>query len=130
MSRPFGDAAAETGNAAADAEGAGRAILVHASDEVRDRVLATMHATPEDVYLETLHGSMQFDPEKAYARYRGPKLSIAAADFDQPKALHYTVPGFKLKLMREVSHWLMMDKPDEFNAHLDELLRSVDSTAP
>ncbi|HEY8711737.1 MAG TPA: hypothetical protein VIM68_02635, partial [Thermoanaerobaculia bacterium] len=32
--------------------------------------------------------------------------------------------------MQGVSHWLMLDKPDDFNRILDDFLREVDASEP
>lgn len=103
-----------------------RTLLVHASDSVRDTVLAWMRETPQDVVLATLDGSLEYDPDAAFAHHREPRLSIAAADFDEPTALHYTIEGFELRIVQRVSHWLMMDKPDELTALLNEFVEPLD----
>jgi len=47
------------------------------------------------------------------------------ADIEGPMSLHMQFPQIPVKKMTGVGHWLMMDKPDEFNRLLDEFLATV-----
>jgi pimeloyl-ACP methyl ester carboxylesterase len=103
-------------------------ILTGSSPEVQQQVLASMRSTPRDVFLGFLGSVGDFDPVAALERYRGPVLAIVAernqADVTM---LHNVLPErVPHKTMSGVSHWLMMDRPAEFNALLDEFLGQVD----
>ena len=60
--------------------------------------------------------------------YRGPVLAIAAAPIESPPSLHRQLPSLRTVKMEGVSHWLMLDKRDEFNAVLDGFLAEVDAS--
>jgi pimeloyl-ACP methyl ester carboxylesterase len=58
----------------------------------------------------------------ALQRYRGPTLAVVTPESDQPYEIHKLVPGSPHKVVTGTSHWLDMDKPEEFNRILDEFL--------
>ena len=43
-----------------------------------------------------------------------------------PYSLHNLVSGLPVRLMTGTGHWLMMDRPEVFNALLDEFLAEVE----
>jgi pimeloyl-ACP methyl ester carboxylesterase len=96
-------------------------ILVNATDAVRAYAFAAVEATPRESVIATYSGMAGYDARSTLARYPGPKLSIAAAALDDPKAVHHTIP-IPVEMMQGVSHWPMMDRPDEFNRLLDAFL--------
>jgi len=59
------------------------------------------------------------------AAYHGPRLAITAADIEGPSSFHMQFPDVPVKKIHGAGHWLMMDKPGEFNALLDEFLATV-----
>ena len=98
--------------------------LAGASDATRAAALAALEATPHETVIATFAGMAGYDARSTLARYPGPRLSIAAAAFDEPKAVHHTIP-IPVHMMKGVSHYLMMDRPDEFNRLLDAFLAGV-----
>ncbi len=103
-------------------------ILKNASDDVKGAVFGSVDRTPADAFAGALEGQLDFDVAKALASYAGPKLAIAASDIESPSSLHVQFPTVPTKKIAGVSHWLMMDKPDDFNRLLDEFLDALDST--
>ncbi|MEP7228453.1 MAG: alpha/beta hydrolase, partial [Gemmatimonadales bacterium] len=55
---------------------------------IRKRLLADLEATPQEAVVQVLRDLMQFDPDPALARYKGPKLSIVTPHNDMPSSLH------------------------------------------
>ena len=100
-------------------------ILKPAREEVKNAVLESAHHTPGDVIAGALGGLMTFDMGAMLAAYRGPRIAIAAADIENPASLHMQFPDIPTKKMSGTGHWLMMDKPDEFNALLDAFLATI-----
>lgn len=101
-------------------------VLVNASVEVKNAVFRSVDATSANVMAAALQSILEFDMLEAVAAYPGPKLAIAASAIEQPVSLHVQVPSVPTKKMAGTSHWLMMDKPEEFNQILDEFLASVE----
>lgn len=58
----------------------------------------------------------------ALQRYRGPKLAVITSENDKPYDLHMLSPEMPHKVVPGTSHWLHMDKPEEFDRILDEFL--------
>jgi pimeloyl-ACP methyl ester carboxylesterase len=67
-----------------------------------------------------------FDPLPALKKYSGPKLIISTTREDQqPTSLHNQVPGIPHHAFDGTSHWIMLDKPEEFNQLLDDFIRDI-----
>jgi len=60
-----------------------------------------------------------FDPLPPLAAYAGPKLVIDATRADNPGALFRQAPGIPYQLIDGTSHWVQLDKPQDFNKLLD-----------
>ncbi len=101
------------------------AILKGAAGIVRDQVLADLKATPKSIVVGSMRGMSRFDAEAALARYGGPVWSITTPLNEFPSSLHNVVPAIKQEKVTGVSHWLHLDRPDEFNAILDRFLTQL-----
>lgn len=99
-------------------------MLATASPQVKAAVLDSVDRTSTEAYSESMEAMRDFSVAKALARYRGSVLAIAATD--TPHSLHAQFPAIPVRRMTGVGHWLMMEKPAEFNAILEEFLRVVD----
>ncbi len=104
------------------------AILQNAKPETYRQVMASLKATPRQVFIEAFWSAVAYDPYPGLRNYKGPKLSIVA-EFLLPhmgdKALHRLVKDVPHRVLSGVSHWLMMDAPEAFNAELDAFLKQV-----
>ncbi len=103
-------------------------ILTAASQAVKDEVFASTDKTPATVLGSALMGLRQVDTVAAVNAYPGPKLAIAAAPIANPTSLHKQIPSLPVEEMQGVSHWLMLDKPEQFNAILDHFLIRIDAS--
>jgi pimeloyl-ACP methyl ester carboxylesterase len=101
-------------------------ILKSSRDAVKNAVLESVHNTPADVIAGALSGILDIDMNALLASYHGPRLAIAAIEIESPASLHVQFPDMRVKKISGTGHWLMMDKPDEFNALLDEFLATLD----
>ena len=101
-------------------------ILANSSDAVRSAVLTSVRATPVEVFVGALVGLAGHDLTADVRAYHGPRLAIInAALARSPTSFHSQFPEVPSRALDGVSHWLMMDKPDEFNRILDEFLATV-----
>jgi pimeloyl-ACP methyl ester carboxylesterase len=100
-------------------------ILQPSSEAVRKAVLDSARATPADALTGALADLPKVDLTPLVAAYRGPRLAIAAADIESAASFHKQFLDVPVKKIGGAGHWLMMDKPDEFNAILDEFLATV-----
>ena len=100
-------------------------ILKGSSPEVQKAVFESEDNTPADVIAGALDGLRAIDMRALLDAYHGPRLAIAAADIEGPSSLHVQFPDVPVRKISGTGHWLMMDKPDEFNRILDEFLAGV-----
>jgi pimeloyl-ACP methyl ester carboxylesterase len=100
-------------------------LLEGAQPRVRDQVRRDMAQVPREAATALIRAVFEFDPLPALAAYRGPKLLVATPHGDSPAALHRERPDLPREQVEGTSHWLHMDKPEEFNRILDRFLASV-----
>lgn len=100
-------------------------ILQHASPQVRDSVMAAMRATDKRVVIGSMRGLQGFDASAALGQYGGPVMSITTPLNDGPSSLHKLMPALRHERVTGVSHWLQMDRPEEFNRLLDTFLTTA-----
>ncbi len=100
-------------------------MLAAARPEVRERVMATMKRTPRAVVAAAARGLVENRPTPEIAAFKGPMLAIVTPENQVPNSLHKLVPDLPATVIAGTSHWLMMDKPEEFNAALDAFLAGV-----
>ncbi|MGZ8869389.1 MAG: alpha/beta fold hydrolase [Thermoanaerobaculia bacterium] len=98
-------------------------ILKTASAGVKAAVLDSVDRTSTEAYTESMESLLDFSVSKALAAYHGPVLAIASTD--APSSLHVQFPAIPVRRIDGVGHWLMMERPVEFNAILEEFLRGV-----
>jgi pimeloyl-ACP methyl ester carboxylesterase len=92
---------------------------------VRERLLADLRATSRETVVAAFREVLQFDPDPALARYRGPILSVVTPYNDAPFSLHRSENGFPHRVVQGTGHWIQLDKPDEFNQIMNEFLTTV-----
>ena len=107
-------------------EGYWREILEGATEETKAAVMQDLRQTPKETVLGVMEDLFKYNPVPALERYGGPRLSVISPFNEMPFSLHNLVHDLPHKLMTEVSHWLQMDKPAEFNQIMDEFLAQVD----
>lgn len=100
-------------------------ILQSSASGVRAQVLADLKATPKSTVIGSMRAMIAFNAEAALARYRGPVWTITTPLNEYPSSLQNVVPRIKQEKMTGVSHWLQLDRPDDFNALLDRLLAQI-----
>jgi pimeloyl-ACP methyl ester carboxylesterase len=100
-------------------------ILKGSSQAVQDAVFASVDATSIDAFAGALTGLRSLDTGTLLDAYHGPVLAIAAADIENPSSLHMQYPKLPVRKIAGTGHWLMMDKPEEFNRILDDFLATV-----
>ena len=97
-------------------------ILEKATPATREAVLQSLHATPRDVFTAASLALYSFRLNDALARYQGPRLAILSYLAESPFAIHRDAANFPVRVVADASHWLMMDRPEEFDRLLDEFL--------
>jgi len=107
---------------------------VPGTEALRDQVLSEMLATPQYVMAGAMEG--MFGPDQSdwgLKTVNAPVLVINARspmwNTDYENYVRSLSPQTEYRLMDGVGHWLMLEKPAEFNATLTDLLRKYDLMA-
>ena len=100
-------------------------ILKLAGDNVRQQVLADLRATPRATVVGSMRAMTGFNAQATLAAYHGPMLSVTTPLNEFPSSLHRVMPAIRQEKMADVSHWLQIDRPAEFNAMLDRFLAAI-----
>ena len=98
-------------------------IMKNSTPEVQKEVLDDVHASNIDAFLGALEGLRHVDMKALLDAYPGPKFAIIAADIEGPQSVSVQDPSIPVKKIAGTGHWLMLDKPDDVNRALDEILR-------
>ncbi len=100
-------------------------LMTHARPQVLAQIQGERKRLSRAVSLSLIQAIFDYDSEPALRRYRGPKLAVITPDQDNPYDLHRFVDDLPHKVVTGTSHWLHMDKPEEFNRILDEFLKGI-----
>jgi pimeloyl-ACP methyl ester carboxylesterase len=100
-------------------------LLDGARPEVRRRVLAANGAISAEDGLAIIRASFAFDPRPSLGRYEGPILIVDPDIGDAPWAIHRLAPAARREVVPGTSHWVQMDRPEAFNAILDDFLATL-----
>jgi pimeloyl-ACP methyl ester carboxylesterase len=100
-------------------------LLTDAQPAVRERVMSRMRSVPKEPSLAIIGTLMRFDPVPLLSQYPGPTLAIVTAHENGPNDLQNVVRGLPTRTIEQASHWMHMDKPEEFNRVLDAFLSTL-----
>jgi pimeloyl-ACP methyl ester carboxylesterase len=100
-------------------------LLTDAQPGVREKVAGRMRSVPKEPSLAIIGTLMRYDPVPPLTQYPGPKLAVHASRENTPNDLQNLIPGLPHRTIEQASHWMHMDKPEEFNRILDEFLAGV-----
>lgn len=100
-------------------------MLKAARPEVRDQVMTTMRKTPQIVVASAARSLAGFDPKPILKGFPGPMLTVVTPENKLPHSLQNVVNNLPSKEITGVSHWIMMDKPEEFNTIMEAFLQTV-----
>jgi len=95
-------------------------LLVDGTPETRKAVLASVRATPRDVLQLMIAGMASFDPAAALGGYGGPIRCVVT---DHTVSRDSTAaPCRAVVRLHKVSHWPMLDAPDQVSQAIDAVL--------
>ena len=92
----------------------------------RDRVLSALARTPPEAIGGVLAGLAVYDPLPDLRKAGCPLYSLTLSGADSPRSYHVLVPSIAHGTIDGVSHWAMLDAPEEFGHRLDAFLAKVD----
>lgn len=100
-------------------------LLTHAKPEVVTQVNKGVNKLSKDASVSMIRANFEFDPVPALKKYTGPVLIISADGENQAGSLHQLFPAIPMVNITGTSHWVQLDKPDEFNKALETFLKKV-----
>ena len=95
-----------------------------ARPETRARVLAALDRMDPPAFAALRRSMATFSAADRIGRYRGPRLAIEVEGREFPMVYSAIDPSAEQVKLSGVSHWLMMDDPEGFNAALDRFIGS------
>jgi len=102
-------------------------LLEPSRQEVKDRLLADLRATPQEVVVGPLEDLLRFDPVAALAAYQGPRFAAITAANESPGG-YQNLAGIGKLPFRKVEgtgHWVQLDEPELVNQLLDGFLSQL-----
>ena len=102
-----------------------RQLLTGTQSEVADRVLEDLASVPAEVVVATLEGGISYSPIPVLEHLDCPIRSVISDLNDLPYSLHRLLPDLPVSHVRQSSHWLMMDRPDDLWAVLVAFLDEI-----
>jgi len=100
-------------------------MLGAARPEVREQVMRQVKLTPREVMAGAARSLAAYDPKPALEGFKGPMLTVVTPANQKPFSLQNLVSNLPARVIDGTSHWVMMDKPAEFDAAMDEFLATV-----
>lgn len=102
-------------------------LLTNAKPETKKMETEGMNKLDKEKSVSIIKENFAYDPLPALKKYTGPKLIVDIAGMeDQPGSLPNAFPEVPYKTVSGTSHWIQLDKPDEFNKIVDEFLKVVE----
>ena len=98
------------------------ANLERATPATRNAVLSSLAATGRETLAGAYTAMFATDARKLLLRYPGPLRLIVDAANDSPMSLHAQLPDLDIVPIDGSSHWLMLDRPEQFALALKEFV--------
>jgi pimeloyl-ACP methyl ester carboxylesterase len=98
------------------------ANLERATPGTRAAVLASLADTGRDTLAGAYTAMFATDARALLLRYPGPVRLIVDAANDSPMSLHAQLPDLDIVSIDGASHWLMLDRPEQFALALKEFV--------
>jgi pimeloyl-ACP methyl ester carboxylesterase len=99
-------------------------LLAGALPGTRERVQKLLDATSRQALLVAALSVIRGDSVAELSRYPGPRRALAASQLVL-KGIQGNVEGLPYRKVQDTSHWIMLDRPGEVSAELEELLKQV-----
>ena len=97
--------------------------FVGARPETERRLLGSMRKLARNAAIELTEEALAYDARIALRQYNGPKFAIVTPANDTPLSLQHAVPDIEYAVVEGTGHWIHLDRPVEFIAVLERLLR-------
>lgn len=103
-------------------------ILDNSKESTKEHVINDLRSTNKKTVLGVFKALMEFNPMPALQTYKGKVFSVITSQNKQPFSLQNIYPKLDFVEIKGTSHWLQLDKPEEFNKIMDEFLTEVEKS--
>ncbi len=79
--------------------------------------------------LKMIRAGLNFDPVPGLRKYTGPVMMLSSDEDKAQETWQQLFPKMEFKRITGTSHWMQLDKPNEFNAVLQKFLRELPRTS-
>lgn len=100
-----------------------QAAFVGARPETERRLLTSLRKLARNAVVELTDEALGYDARVALRQYHGPKFAIVTTANDTPLSLQHALPDVEYAVVEGTGHWIQLDRPTEFIAVLERLLR-------
>jgi pimeloyl-ACP methyl ester carboxylesterase len=97
--------------------------FVGARPETERRLLASLHKLARNAAAELTDEALGYDARVPLRQYADPKFAIVTAANDTPLSLQHATQDIEYAVIEGTGHWIHLDRPAEFIAVLERLLR-------
>ena len=101
-------------------------LLANAKPETDKLEREGMKKISKAASISIIKSIFNYDPLPDLRKYPGPALIVSRPGDEQPNSLHKAFPKIPYKTVEGPSHWIQLDKPEEFNSILDEFLNTIE----
>jgi esterase len=91
--------------------------------DTQRRLLLSLRKLARNAAIELTEDSLGYDSARSLRQYGGPKFAIVTPASDTPRSLHRAVADVEYSVIEGTGHWIHLDRPTEFIAVLERLLR-------
>jgi pimeloyl-ACP methyl ester carboxylesterase len=105
-----------------------KSLLNDATPQTESAVMEGIKKISKETSISIIKALFQFDPLPAMANLKMPILIISTSrEKAQPNSLMNQMSKVANHVFDRTSHWIQMDKPQEFNEALEEFVKNVES---
>jgi pimeloyl-ACP methyl ester carboxylesterase len=107
-----------------------KGLLNDANPATESAVMEGIKKISKETSISIIKALFEFDPLPAFASLKMPILIISTSrEKAQPNSLMNQMPKLPNRVFEQTSHWIQMDKPQEFNKALEEFVKNVESNS-
>lgn len=97
--------------------------FIGARPETERRLLASLRKLARNAAIELTEDGLVYNARVTLKQYSGPKFAIVTNANDAPQSLQHALPDIEYSVIPGTGHWIHLDRPTEFIAVLERLLR-------
>ncbi|MEM8859067.1 MAG: alpha/beta hydrolase [Chloroflexota bacterium] len=100
-------------------------LLVNATVDTRTKILDDFQHTSKETVIQMTKALFAYNPMPALNRYHGPKQIVYVPTFETAGSIHNQRSDIPSSAIEGVSHWLQLDRPENFNNLLSNFINTI-----